>query len=75
LGSVAASYYREGKPEKEIVLLGEELDVGLIMTGGQRSPWFLRSFGAGYSEIVSRRANRPDLVVGKRGQRGSTVPT
>jgi hypothetical protein len=49
LGSVAASYYREGKPEKEIVLLGEELDVGLIMTGGQRSPWFLRSFGAGYT--------------------------
>ena len=35
-GVVAASHYREGKPEKEIVLLGKEIDAGLIMLGGQK---------------------------------------
>jgi len=66
-GDVAASHYREGRPEKEIVLLGEELDAGLIVTGGQRRPWFKRIFGAGFSEIVSWQAGRPVLVVGPRG--------
>lgn len=72
-GGVAASYYREGNPEKEVLLLAKDLDVGLIMTGGQRRPWFERIFGAGFSERVSRRANRPVLVVGRRGSRNSTV--
>lgn len=73
-GSVAASYYREGTPEKEIQLLAKELDIGLILTGGCRRPWFERLFGAGFSEQVSRRADRPVLVVGERGTRGSAVP-
>jgi nucleotide-binding universal stress UspA family protein len=73
-GSVAASHYREGKPEKEVILLSRELDVGLIMTGGRRRHWFERIFGPGFSEIVSRRADCPVLVVGRQGLRGSTVP-
>ena len=73
-GSVAASHYKEGDPEKEVIRLGEELDAGLIVLGGQRRPWFERIFGAGFSEKVFRRANRPVLVVGGRGLRGSTVP-
>jgi nucleotide-binding universal stress UspA family protein len=73
-GKVTASYYREGRPEKEVVLLGKELDAGLIITGGRRRTWFERIFGAGFSEIVLRRADRPVLVVGRRGLRGSTVP-
>lgn len=72
-GRVAASHYREGKPEGEIVLLGEELGAGLIVTGGRRRPWFERIFGAGFSERLSRRADRPVLVVGAREPRGSTV--
>jgi len=72
-GNVAASHYREGRPGKEIVLLGEELDAGLIVTGGHRRPWFKRIFGAGFSEIVSWRPGRPVLVVGPRGVRGETV--
>jgi nucleotide-binding universal stress UspA family protein len=73
-GSVAATHYREGKPEKEVVRLGEELDVGLIMTGGRRRHWFERIFGAGFSELVLRLAARPVLVVSKREMRSSTVP-
>lgn len=73
-GSVAASHYREGNPEKMIVRLGEEIEAGLIMTGGQRRSWFERIFGAGFSEIVSRRTDRPVLVVSWQGLRGSTVP-
>lgn len=73
-GSVAASHYREGDPRREVPKLGRELDAGLIVTGGQRRPWFERIFGAGLSEIVQRRADRPVLVVGNRERRGSTVP-
>jgi nucleotide-binding universal stress UspA family protein len=35
-GVGAASYYREGDPVKEVLRLAEELDVGLIITGGRR---------------------------------------
>jgi nucleotide-binding universal stress UspA family protein len=73
-GSVAATHYREGRPEKEVVRLGRELDVGLILTGGRRRRWLERLFGRGFSETVSRRADRPVLVVGERGLRGSTLP-
>ena len=73
-GSVAASHYREGNPEKEVIRLGEKLDVGLIMTGGKKRPRFERLFGAGFSERVLRKANRPVFVVGERGRRSSTVP-
>lgn len=66
--SVAESYYREGRPEKETVGLGEELEAGLIVTGGERRPWYEKVFcGRGFSEQVSRRAGRPVLVA-----RGST---
>lgn len=71
---VAATHYREGVPEKEVLKLGEELDAGLIVTGGRKRPWFERVFGAGFSTTVLRRADRPVLVVGQRGSRSSTVP-
>src|SRR5215216_2882111 len=73
-GSVAASHYRDGNPEKEIIALGEELGAGLIVTGGRRRPWFERIFGAGFSERLFWRADRPVLVVGGRGLHNSTVP-
>ena len=65
-GTVAASHYGEGKPEKETVLLGEKLEAGLIVTGGKRRPWYERVFcGSGFSERVTRRAGRPVLVAGE----------
>ena len=51
-GTVAASYYREGKPEKEIAVLDEEIDAGLIMLGGQRQAPLERIFGANLAEKV-----------------------
>ena len=43
--SVAALHYREDRPEKEGIRLGEELDAGLIVMGGQRRLWLERIFG------------------------------
>jgi nucleotide-binding universal stress UspA family protein len=73
-GAVSASHYREGNPEKEVLKLASELDAGLIVTGGQRRPWFERIFGAGFSEHVFKRAGRPVLVVSDREHEGSALP-
>lgn len=73
-GIVSASHYREGNPEKEVLKLAGELDAGLIVTGGQRRPWFERIFGAGFSEHVFKRADRPVLVVSDREHEGSALP-
>ena len=73
-GRVAASYYREGRPEKELVHLGNEIDAGLIVMGGRRRTRLERIFGANPAEKVLRRADRPVLVVDGRGSRGSAVP-
>ena len=72
-GEVAASHYREGEPLKEILRLAEELDAGLIVTGGQKRPWFERAFGAGLSELLYRRSKSPVLVVNEQTSRRSTV--
>jgi nucleotide-binding universal stress UspA family protein len=73
-GSIAASHYREGRPEREVVRLGKELDVGLIVAGGRRRAWFERILGAGFSEKLSRRAHPPVLVVSEPGSLSSSVP-
>jgi nucleotide-binding universal stress UspA family protein len=73
-GSLTASHYREGKPEREVVRLGREIGAGLIVTGGRRRPWFVRLFGPGFSTKVFRKADRPVMVVGKHGPQNSAVP-
>lgn len=73
-GRVAASHYREGKPEREVIRLGREISAGLIVTGGQRRPWFVRLFGRGFSTRLFRKADRPVLVVGKHALQTSAVP-
>ena len=62
-GKVAGSHYREGKPDEEIVRLGEELDVGLLITGDRKLGRFARTIARSFSERVLSRANRPVLVV------------
>ncbi len=68
-GSVAGSYYREGKLDREAVRLAEELGVGLIVTGG-RGIGRLRKTLAGIlpllgdsAESTLHRARVPVLVV------------
>jgi nucleotide-binding universal stress UspA family protein len=73
-GTVTATHYREGRPEKEVVRLGEEIDAGLIVAGGQGRPWFERIFEADVSEKIFRWAGRPVLIVGEQGRQGSTIP-
>jgi nucleotide-binding universal stress UspA family protein len=62
-GKVAGSYYREGKPDEEVIRLSEELDVGLVIMGDRSQNWFERAFARSFSERVLSRANRPVLVV------------
>jgi nucleotide-binding universal stress UspA family protein len=62
-GKVAGSHYREGKPDEEVIRLGEELDVELVIMGGRSLSWFERAFARSFSERVLSRANRPVLVV------------
>ena len=62
-GKVTGSHYREGKPHEEVVRLGEELEVGLVIVGDRSPSWFERAFARRFSERVLSRANRPVLVV------------
>ena len=73
-GSVAASYYREGKPEDEVVRLAEEIDAGLVVIGDRVHGWIARMLGESFSENVLRRANRPVLVVREPAVRERTAP-
>lgn len=73
-GAVAGSHYREGKPEKEIILLAQEIDAGLIVIGGRRQTPLERMFGANLAEKVLRRAGRPVLIVEERSRQGLAVP-
>ena len=68
-GSVAGSYYREGKLDKEAIRLAEELGAGLIVTGGRELgrlhkalARILPSLGDS-AESTLHRSRRPVLVV------------
>ena len=64
-GEVAASHYREGEPEDELVELGEVLDAGLIIV----PEWTLEANGVwrlltgSLSDALVRRAKSPVMVV------------
>ena len=73
-GRVTESHYREGKPEREVIRLGREIGAGLIVTGGQKRPWFVRLFGPGFSTRLFRKADRPVLIIGKHTLQNLAVP-
>jgi nucleotide-binding universal stress UspA family protein len=73
-GRVTKSHYREGKPEREVIRLGREIGAGLIVTGGQKRPWFVRLFGPGFSTRLFRKADRPVLIIGKHTLQNLAVP-
>ena len=60
---VAASYYREGEPVKEVLRLAEELGVGLIITGGRRLAKVRLFWSSSYPMELFRHAKCPVLIV------------
>ena len=70
-GNVVDSYYREGDPVKEVLRLAEELDVGLIITGGRKVARPRLFWSGSFSMELFRRAKCPVLIIrgGKADQR------
>ncbi len=62
-GIVVGSHYRDGKPEEEVALLAEELEVGLIVVGGREVGRFGSLFAPSFSEAVYRRARCAVVIV------------
>ena len=62
-GIVAGSYYREGEPVKDVLRLAEELDVGLIITGGRRLARPRLFWSSSFSMDLFRHAKCPVLLV------------
>jgi nucleotide-binding universal stress UspA family protein len=62
-GIVVNSYYREGDPLKEVLKLAEELDVGLIITGGRRLARPRMLWSSSYPMEIFRHAKCPVLIV------------
>ncbi|CAN5727541.1 hypothetical protein BH24ACT21_BH24ACT21_04640 [soil metagenome] len=68
-GSVAGSYYKEGRLDREAVRLGEELEVGLIVVGGRELGGIWKTlarfppFFGNSAERTLDRARCPVLVI------------
>lgn len=59
-----SSHYREGRADKEVVRLADDIGAGLIVCGGTRRTGMERILGVGFSEYVEKKASSPVLVVG-----------
>jgi nucleotide-binding universal stress UspA family protein len=62
-GTVAETYLREGRPDIEIVDLGEEIDAGMIVLGSRGLGGARRALMGSVSDSVVRHAHCPVLVV------------
>jgi nucleotide-binding universal stress UspA family protein len=62
-GTVAGAHLREEEPAEEIVVLAEELEVGLIVVGSRDRGRIRRAFAGSVSDWVVRHAPCPVLVV------------
>jgi len=63
--SVTQTHLRVGKPDEEIVALGEELGAGLIVVGSRGRGGIRRALMGSVSDSVVRHAHCPVLVVRK----------
>src|SRR5215204_6985803 len=63
--SVAQAHLQEGKPDREIVTLGEELGAGLIVVGSRGRGGLRRALMGSVCDSVVRHAHCPVLVVRK----------
>ncbi len=62
-GIVADSYYREGDPAEEVLRLAEDLDAGLIITGGRRVAKPKLFWSSSFPMELFRHAKCPVLIV------------
>jgi nucleotide-binding universal stress UspA family protein len=62
-GKVAETHLRAGRPDKEIVKLSEDLDVGTIVVGSRGLGGVRRALMGSVSESVIRHAHCPVFVV------------
>jgi len=62
-GTVAKAHLRMGRPEEEIVVLGEEIAAGLIVTGSRGLGGIRRALMGSVSDSVVRHAHSPVMVV------------
>ncbi len=63
--SVTQTHLGIGKPDKEVVALGEELGAGLIVVGSRGQSRMRRALMGSVSDSVVRHAHCPVLVVRK----------
>ena len=66
-GTIAESYLRSGRRDREIVALADEIDSGLIVMGSRGHGGVRRALMGSVSDSVVRHAHCPVLVV--RGER------
>ncbi len=66
-GARVQPHLRLGRPDKEIVALGEEIGAGLIVMGSRGQGGIRRALMGSVSESVVRHAHCPVLVVRKEG--------
>lgn len=64
-GRVTESYLRQGRPDREIVNLAEEIGAGLIVMGSRGLGGLRRTVLGSISDSVVRHAHCPVLVVRK----------
>lgn len=67
-GKVAEAHLRVGEPEKEIVLLAQELGAGLVVVGARGKNPIQRYLVGDVAESVFRHAHCPVLVVRREEQ-------
>ncbi len=64
-GTVSSSYLRQGRPDREIVSLAEEIGAGLVVMGSRGLGGMRRALLGSVSDSVVRHAHCPCLVVRK----------
>ena len=67
-GTVAEAHLRLGRPDDQIVQVGEELNVGLIVIGSRGHGGVRRALMGSISDSVIRHAHCPVLVVREQGR-------
>ena len=70
-GIVARAHLKMGRPEEEIVVLGEEIGAELIVTGSRGLGGIRRALIGSVSDSVLRHAHCPVLVVRRQKERAS----